>query len=81
VPKQFAGKDWTKYEGLLHTDHAVREEFFDGREEPLTKHTLPLLDFRYLYDSAQTDFTEFMAGRVFCRVGEGAGPGRRSGAD
>ena len=65
VPKQFAGKDWTKYEGLLHTDHAVREEFFDGREEPLTKHKLPLLDFTYLYDGAQADFTEFMAGRVF----------------
>jgi hypothetical protein len=33
VPRQLAGKDWTKYEGLLDTDHAVREEFFDGRTE------------------------------------------------
>jgi hypothetical protein len=65
VPKQLAGKDWTKYEGLLHTDHAVREEFFDGRAEPVTRHKLPLLDFTYLYDDTQPDFTEFMAGRLF----------------
>jgi len=65
VARQLVGKDWTKYEGLLHTDHAVREEFFDGREEPITRHNLPLLDFTYLYDSAQADFTEFMAGRIF----------------
>lgn len=65
VPKQLAGKDWTKYEGLLHTDHAVREEFFDGRDHPLTEHKLPLLDFTYLYDTAQADFTEFMTGRAF----------------
>jgi hypothetical protein len=65
VPKQLAGKDWTKYEGLLHTDHAVREEFFDGRKEPRTKHKMPLLDLTYLYDSTQEDFTEFMAGRIF----------------
>ena len=65
VPKQFAGKDWTKYEGLLHTDHAVREEFFDGRPEPVTRHNLPLLDFTYLYDETQPDFTDFMAGKIF----------------
>jgi hypothetical protein len=65
LPKQLAGKDWTKYEGLLHTDHAVREEFFDGRTQPITAHKLPLLDFTYLYDDAQPDFTEFMTGRVF----------------
>jgi hypothetical protein len=65
LPAQLAGKDWTKYEGLLHTDHAVREEFFDGRSEPVTSHKPPLMDFTYLYDSTQPDFTEFSAGRVF----------------
>jgi hypothetical protein len=65
VPKQFAGKDWTKYEGLLHTDHSVREEFFGGRSDPATKHKVPLLDFTYLYDAAQADFAEFMAGQIF----------------
>ena len=62
VPTQLAGKDWTKYEGLLHTDHAVREEFFDGRSEPITSHKPPFMDFTYLYDSTQPDFTEFSAG-------------------
>jgi hypothetical protein len=65
VPGQLQGKDWTKYEGLLHTDHAVREEFFDGRAEPLTKHKPPLMDFTYLYDSTQADFTDFTGGRIF----------------
>jgi len=65
VPTQLAGKDWTKYEGLIHTDNAVREEFFDGRPEPVTKHKPPLMDFTYLYDGAQPDFTEFTGGKVF----------------
>jgi hypothetical protein len=65
VPAQLAAKDWTKYEGLLHTDHAVREEFFDGRDEPLSRHQPPLMDFTYLYDAAQPDFTDFTAGRIF----------------
>jgi hypothetical protein len=65
VPKQFEGKDWTKYEGSLHTDHAVREEFFDGRATPLTERKPPLLDFTYLYDGLQTDYTNFIAGQVF----------------
>ena len=65
VPGQLAGKDWTKYEGLLHTDNAVREEFFDGRETPLTEHKPHLMDFTYLYDSTQPDFTAFTAGRIF----------------
>jgi hypothetical protein len=43
----------------------VREEFFDGRAEPLTKHKPPLMDFTYLYDAAQPDFTDFTGGRVF----------------
>ena len=34
MPKQLQGKDWTKYLGFLHTDHAVREEFFADRAQP-----------------------------------------------
>jgi hypothetical protein len=65
VPSQLAGKDWTKYEGLIHTDNAVREEFFDGRAEPLTRHKPPLMDFTYLFDGTQPDFTNFTGGRLF----------------
>src|SRR5436190_7006766 len=36
VPSVLEGKDWTRYEGVLHTDHAVREEFFVDRDEPST---------------------------------------------
>ena len=64
-PGQLKGKDWTKYEGLLHTDNAVREEFFDGRGEPLTTHKPPLMDFTYLYDRNQAEFLNFTAGRPF----------------
>jgi hypothetical protein len=65
VPSQLAGKDWTKYEGLIHTDNAVREEFFDDRPEPSTRHNPPLMDFTYLYDATQPDFTDFTSGRLF----------------
>jgi hypothetical protein len=34
------------------------------RSEPATVHKLPLLDFTYLYDDSQPDFTDFMAGRI-----------------
>ena len=34
VPGQLAGKDWTKYDGYLHTDHAIRDEFFEDRGTP-----------------------------------------------
>ena len=32
MPAMLEGKDWTRYEGVLHTDHSVREEFFFDRE-------------------------------------------------
>lgn len=64
-PKQLQGKDWTRYEGLIHTDHAVREEFFADREEPVTAASPYLEDFTYLYDVAQPDFIAFTAGKAF----------------
>jgi hypothetical protein len=62
VPGQLQGKDWTRYEGVLHTDHAVRAEFFADRDEPVTADQPYLMDFTYLYENAQADFVNFMAG-------------------
>ncbi|QJW95370.1 hypothetical protein [Frigoriglobus tundricola] len=62
VPAALQWKDWTRYEGLLHTDHAVRAEFFDGREEAATGAAPYLMDLTYLYDRRQADFINFMAG-------------------
>lgn len=62
VPAILRGKDWTRYEGLLHTDHAVRAEFFDGRDEAITAAKPYLMDLTYLYDRSQADFVNFMAG-------------------
>jgi hypothetical protein len=75
VPAQLKGKDWTKYEGLLHTDHTVREEFFDERGEPPTTLKPHLMDFTYLYDKSQEEFINFTAGKpitedeVFADIG------------
>jgi hypothetical protein len=65
VPATLEGKDWTRYEGLLHTDHAVREEFFFDREVAPTSSKPYLMDFTYLYDDKQADFVEFTRGRRF----------------
>lgn len=62
VPKALQGKDWTRYEGLLHTDHAIREEFFSDRDVPPTVARPYLMDFTYLYDHRQTDFVKFTKG-------------------
>lgn len=65
VPATLEGKDWTRYEGLLHTDHAVREEFFFDREVAPTASRPYLMDFTYLYDDKQADFVEFTRGERF----------------
>jgi hypothetical protein len=65
TPKQLEGKDWTRYEGLIHTDHAIREEFFADREEPITAAAPYREDFTYLYDQSQEDFVNFTAGKLF----------------
>jgi len=65
VPGTLQGKDWTRYEGLLHTDHAVREEFFLDREIAPTSSRPYLMDFTYLYDDRQEDFEKFTAGKLF----------------
>jgi hypothetical protein len=65
MPAMLEGKDWTRYEGLLHTDHAVREEFFLDREIAPTGSKPYLMDFTYLYDDTQTDFEKFSRGKRF----------------
>jgi hypothetical protein len=65
VPNRLQGKDWTKYEGLLHTDHAVREEFFFDRDVAPTRKKPYFMDFTYLYDAGQADFLEFSNGKLF----------------
>jgi len=65
IPTALEGKDWTRYEGFLHTDHAVREEFFLDREVPPTASRPYLMDFTYLYDDSQQDFEEFTNGKPF----------------
>jgi hypothetical protein len=65
VPGALEGKDWTRYEGLLHTDHAVREEFFLDRDVAPTASKPYLMDFTYLYDDKQDDFEIFTRGKPF----------------
>jgi len=75
LPTSLEGKDWTRYEGVLHTDHAVREEFFIDREAPPMASKPYLMDFTYLYDTHQHDYGDFTGGKrftaeeVFAQVG------------
>jgi hypothetical protein len=63
------GKDWTTYEGLIHTDHNIRKEFFENREVPSSASRPYRNDFTYLYSQNQDDYVKFTAGT---RVGEDA---------
>lgn len=65
VPTALEGKDWTRYEGVLHTDHAVREEFFLDRERAPMAFKPYLMDFTYLFDETQDDFAQFTGGTAF----------------
>ncbi|MDZ4820737.1 MAG: hypothetical protein SGJ20_17365 [Planctomycetota bacterium] len=56
-------KDWTRYGGFLHTDHSVREEFFNESPSPDgIDFQSWLQDFTYLYDPKSDDHTRFVAG-------------------
>lgn len=65
APADLQGKDWTQYHGMLHTDHAVRDEFFDPRDIPSTRVAPYRMDFSYLYNQGEKDFLEFTGGREF----------------
>lgn len=64
MPPLLAENDWTRYEGVLHTDHAVREEFFQERDIAPTASKPYLMDFTYLYAHSEDDFEEFSGGKV-----------------
>jgi hypothetical protein len=55
-------KDCGSYGGYLHTDHAVRAEFFDPHEAPMYKETPYLMDFAYIFDPTSVDHLPFMVG-------------------
>jgi len=65
IKSDLQGKDWTRYGGHLHTDHAIREEFFWNEPEKVADITAAeyLEDFTYLYDSRQKDHTLFVQGQ------------------
>jgi hypothetical protein len=58
------GKDWTRYAGWLHTDHAIRPEFFHLDAAPLNEISTNeyLEDFMYLYDPKVQDYLRFVQG-------------------
>ena len=65
IPTKLKGKDWTRYAGVLHTDHAVREEFFLDRDDAPTRKKPYLMEFTYLFDKSLDDFLEFTGGKLF----------------
>lgn len=60
------GKDWTKYNGHIHSDHSIRPEFFfDEPEIPdNVKRNIYINDFTYLYNKKEFDFVKFVLGEV-----------------
>ena len=72
------GYDWTRYAGHLHTDHAVRPEFFrvEPEKPPEAKFKEWVLDFQYLYDPTSKDYLRFVEGIAVSEqeVDEKAGP-------
>ena len=60
--ERLAGKDCGSYAGHLHTDHAVRLEFFQPHEIPAHKDEPYLMDFKYIFDQSEDDNRLFMQG-------------------
>jgi hypothetical protein len=56
--------DCGTYGGYLHTDHAVRPEFFRSDEVPLHKERPYLMDFKYIFDPSSPDYAPFMIGHA-----------------
>ena len=56
------GADCGSYEGFLHTDHAVRKEFFRADMEPQHRERPYMMDFAYIFDPENRDFKPFMEG-------------------
>lgn len=60
--ERLGGKDCGSYGGYLHTDHAVRREFFRPQPEPRWLDEPYLMDFTYIFDTASSDHEPFMLG-------------------
>lgn len=76
LPEKIRGKDWTTYQGYHHTDHSIRSEFFDGRENPDRSRGQYLLDFSYIGGGLAGENMELMDGVVVDKkfVDEDLGP-------
>ena len=65
IKKPLVDKDWSKYAGWLHTDHAIRrEEFFNSAPAPSPEigSRVYMEDFTYLYDPKLQDNLRFVQG-------------------
>jgi hypothetical protein len=62
--ERLGGKDCGSYGGHLHTDHAVRQEFFHPQVEPRWLDEPYLMDFTYIFDTASADHVPFMIGET-----------------
>jgi hypothetical protein len=86
MPDQLAklkGKDCGSYAGTLHTDHAIRAEFFDpaGDPRPPRRDNPWLMDFAYLFDGTSADHIPFVAGEPVATEEVEAVIGKPSDAD
>jgi hypothetical protein len=64
LPASLRDKDWTSYQGVLHTDHSVRAEFFDPKDKPPLLPRPWFMDFTYIFDPSQVDHVQFMRGQL-----------------
>jgi len=64
LPDRVRQKDWTTYQGVLHTDHSVRDEFLQPEAKPPLRARPFLMDFTYIYDRTQQDYVRFMRGQL-----------------
>jgi hypothetical protein len=62
--ERLGGKDCGSYGGHLHTDHAIRGEFFMPQEEPRWLDEPYMMDFAYIFDIASADHAPFMIGET-----------------
>jgi hypothetical protein len=78
IRPELVGMDWSRYGGHLHTDQAVRDEFFwdePAKHPDVTKQEY-IQDFAYLIDKRQIDHNLFVEGQnvaereVFDEIGD-----------
>lgn len=76
LPEVLKGKDWSTYAGILHTDHSIRDEFFENRTRPSTDRQPWQMDFSYIYQKTRADHFKFVVGQevsseeIFAEIGK-----------